>query len=107
MHAGDGSHSFHSHEVKEICSSFHFRQCVQLRQVCLPFSAKHSLDNNFSPHDGSFSFLWGPWEHMRHLFSRDRLPFTAVYVGTIIATLYCSLGVSDTAQFLSGFWQCM
>lgn len=41
----------------------------------------------------SFSFLWGPWGHIKHLFSRDRLPFTAVYLLTIIATLYFALGV--------------
>ncbi|PIK33177.1 hypothetical protein BSL78_30009 [Apostichopus japonicus] len=37
---------------------------------------------------GSFSILWGPANHIKHLFSYQRLPFTAVYFGTIFATLY-------------------
>lgn len=32
----------------------------------------------------SFSFLWGPYNHMVHLFSKDRLPFTLVYFSTLI-----------------------
>ena len=42
----------------------------------------------------SFSFLWGPWNHLKHLLSRDRLPFTAVYIVTVVLTLYFALGVS-------------
>ncbi|XP_067003236.1 uncharacterized protein [Anabrus simplex] len=44
----------------------------------------------------SFSFLWGPMNHLRHLFSRDRLPFTSVYIGTLLATLYFALSVQST-----------
>lgn len=44
----------------------------------------------------SFSFLWGPLNHLRHLFSRDRLPFTAAYFGTLCATLYFALHVQST-----------
>ncbi|PNF43182.1 hypothetical protein B7P43_G15676 [Cryptotermes secundus] len=44
----------------------------------------------------SFSFLWGPVNHMRHLFSRDRLPFTAAYFGTLLSTLYFALHVQST-----------
>lgn len=44
----------------------------------------------------SFSFLWGPVNHLRHLFSRDRLPFTAAYFGTLFATLYFALHVQST-----------
>ncbi|XP_003387372.1 PREDICTED: protein transport protein SFT2-like [Amphimedon queenslandica] len=58
------------------------------------FAALFTMGSLFSL--GSFSFLWGPWSHLKHLLSRDRLPFTAVYVGTIIATLYFALGVHST-----------
>ncbi|XP_049771414.1 uncharacterized protein LOC126143917 [Schistocerca cancellata] len=44
----------------------------------------------------SFSFLWGPLHHLRHLCSRERLPFTSVYFGTLFATLYFALHVQST-----------
>ncbi|PSN58167.1 hypothetical protein C0J52_00991 [Blattella germanica] len=44
----------------------------------------------------SFSFLWGPMNHLKHLFSRERLPFTAAYFGTLLATLYFALSVQST-----------
>lgn len=37
---------------------------------------------------GSFSILWGPTNHIKHLCSYQRFPFTAIYFGTIFATLY-------------------
>ncbi|KAF4517701.1 hypothetical protein B566_EDAN013379 [Ephemera danica] len=43
----------------------------------------------------SFSFLWGPMNHMRHLFSRERLPFTGIYFGTLLATIYFSMWVQS------------
>ena len=42
----------------------------------------------------SFSLLWGPTNHIKHLFSMERLPFTATYFGTMLATLYFSIWVS-------------
>ena len=44
----------------------------------------------------SFSLLWGPTNHIKHLFSMERLPFTATYFGTMLATLYFSIWVSLT-----------
>ncbi|GLG94083.1 hypothetical protein R5R35_010012 [Gryllus longicercus] len=44
----------------------------------------------------SFAFLWGPMNHIRHLFSKERLPFTTVYFGTLFATLYFALSVQST-----------
>merc|ERR1719259_566694 len=43
----------------------------------------------------SFSFLWGPNNHMEHLFSKERLPFTVTYFSTLIATLYCAMGLQS------------
>nr|CAD7589777.1 unnamed protein product [Timema genevievae] len=43
-----------------------------------------------------FSFLWGPINHLKHLFSRERLPFTAAYFGSLVATLYFALSVQST-----------
>lgn len=45
---------------------------------------------------GSFSFLWGPMNHFKHMFKRDRLPFTAVYLGTLFLTLYFAMGMQNT-----------
>ncbi|XP_064386280.1 uncharacterized protein LOC135334849 [Halichondria panicea] len=61
---------------------------------------------------GSFSFLWGPWEHVKHLLSVSRLPFTISYLTTIALTLYCALGLHNTlftlicavAQLLALIW---
>uniref|UniRef100_A0A1B6KXL4 Vesicle transport protein n=1 Tax=Graphocephala atropunctata TaxID=36148 RepID=A0A1B6KXL4_9HEMI len=44
----------------------------------------------------SFSFLWGPLNHLRHLFSKERFWFTLSYCGTLTATLYCSLVLIST-----------
>lgn len=49
----------------------------------------------------SFAFLWGPYNHMKHLFSAGRLPFTTAYFGTLFATLYFSLWVSNYFVFIS------
>ena len=35
----------------------------------------------------SFSFLWGPYSHLVHLFSKERLPFTLVYFTTLLGEL--------------------
>ena len=42
----------------------------------------------------SFSMLWGPTNHLRHLTSIERLPFSILYIGTLVGTMYCSLWVS-------------
>ncbi|CAG8485142.1 4949_t:CDS:2, partial [Scutellospora calospora] len=40
----------------------------------------------------SFALLHGPLAHLRHIFSRERLPFTIAYIGSMVATLYFALG---------------
>jgi hypothetical protein len=46
---------------------------------------------------GSFSFLWGPVNHVKHLFgSKERLPFTTVYLVTLFGTLYFAMGLQST-----------
>ncbi|KAJ8320198.1 hypothetical protein KUTeg_001785 [Tegillarca granosa] len=60
----------------------------------------------------SFSFLWGPVNHLKHLFSVPRLPFTSAYFGTLFATLYFALWSRSTVltvicavlQILSLVW---
>lgn len=44
----------------------------------------------------SFSLLWGPVNHAKHLCSMGRLPFTAAYFGSMFATLYMAMIVSIT-----------
>ena len=61
---------------------------------------------------GSFSFLWGPMNHMKHLFSKERVPFTSVYLATLFGTLYFALSLQSTVltviaavgQFLALAW---
>lgn len=57
------------------------------------FALMFSLGSLFTL--GSFSFLWGPCNHLQHLFSKERLPFTSVYLGTLIATLYFALSLQS------------
>lgn len=45
---------------------------------------------------GSFSLLWGPVNHVKHLCSFERLPFTAAYFGSMFATLYMAIIVKST-----------
>lgn len=37
---------------------------------------------------GSFGILKGPMEHLRSMFVADRMFFTTIYLGSMIATLY-------------------
>ncbi|KAF8936338.1 SFT2-domain-containing protein [Dissophora ornata] len=39
----------------------------------------------------SFALLKGPMAHLKALTSRERLPFTGAYVGSMVFTLYASL----------------
>ncbi|KAF2344322.1 Vesicle transport protein Got1/SFT2-like [Trinorchestia longiramus] len=45
----------------------------------------------------SFSFLWGPVNHLKHLFSSERLMFTSVYLMSLMGTLYSALSLQSTA----------
>jgi len=40
----------------------------------------------------SWAVLNGPVNYAKHLMSRERLPFTGVYLGSIVLTLYFSVG---------------
>ncbi|XP_071502724.1 uncharacterized protein [Diadema antillarum] len=53
------------------------------------FALLYTLGSLFSV--CSFSLLWGPMNHLRHLCSKERMPFTATYFGTMFATLYFSM----------------
>jgi len=44
----------------------------------------------------SWAVLMGPLTYIQHLASGPRLPFTAVYFGTIALTLYFSIGLHST-----------
>ena len=41
----------------------------------------------------SFSLLIGPVNHIKHLVSTERLPFSIVYFSSLGLTLYFALGV--------------
>ena len=58
------------------------------------FSLLFSLGSVFTM--GSFSFLWGPCSHLKHLLAKERLPFTTVYLGSLLATLYFALVMQST-----------
>ncbi|KAL5498161.1 SFT2 [Sanghuangporus vaninii] len=42
-----------------------------------------------------FSILIGPINHIKHLFSKERLPFTAAYFGSLGLTLYFAVQVKS------------
>ncbi len=41
----------------------------------------------------SFSMLWGPMNHLKHLTNIDRLPFSITYIVTLFGTIYYSIWV--------------
>jgi len=43
----------------------------------------------------SFSFLYGPKKHFKHLLSSERLPFTSSYVLSMCFTLYAAMGIKS------------
>jgi hypothetical protein len=50
----------------------------------------------------SFSVLVGPINHIKHLLSKERLPFSLVYFGSLGLTLYFSIGVCVSTFMKSG-----
>ncbi|KAJ4481026.1 Got1/Sft2-like family-domain-containing protein [Lentinula aciculospora] len=53
-----------------------------------------------------FSVLIGPINHLKHLITKERLPFTFIYFGSLGATLYFSLGLhSFFGSLISGVVQ--
>lgn len=86
-----------------------FATCVVMGSVCFTLAAVYApfllvkarkfallftLGSMFMM--SSFSFLWGPLNHIKYLFSSGRLPFTSVYLGSLIATLYFALEIKST-----------
>lgn len=63
----------------------------------------------------SFSFLYGPWAHLKSMFSKERALTTSIYGITLIATLYCALHLQSTPwtivcavlQVMALFWMMM
>ncbi|KAI9483619.1 MAG: Got1/Sft2-like family-domain-containing protein [Benjaminiella poitrasii] len=41
----------------------------------------------------SVALLRGPWSHIKHMFSKERLPFTISYLGSMLLTLYAAIGI--------------
>lgn len=76
--------------------------CISLASLYTPFlvlkARKFALLYTFGSLFiiASFSLLWGPVNHIKHLLSAERLPFTCAYFGTMFATLYFSLYVHST-----------
>ena len=49
---------------------------------------------------GSFAILKGPYEHAASMVTRERLPFTTVYVGSMLLTLYLTFTVGGAQGYL-------
>ncbi|KAI0920490.1 hypothetical protein AcW1_002213 [Taiwanofungus camphoratus] len=49
-----------------------------------------------------FAVLVGPINHIKHLVSKERLPFSFVYIGSLALTLYFSLGARSYPGSLIG-----
>ncbi|CAF1313113.1 unnamed protein product [Adineta ricciae] len=50
----------------------------------------------------SFTMLWGPMNHLKHLINIERLPFTMSYLVTLFGTIYFSVWIQSyflTAAF--------
>ncbi|XP_049871115.1 uncharacterized protein LOC126370308 [Pectinophora gossypiella] len=63
----------------------------------------------------SFSFLYGPWNHIKSLFSKEKALNTSLYGFTLFGTLYCALHLQSTPwtivfavfQVMALFWMMM
>ncbi|SZE99369.1 unnamed protein product [Blumeria hordei] len=44
----------------------------------------------------SWAVMMGPWAYVAHLMSTPRLPFSATYFGSIVLTIYFSVGLQST-----------
>ncbi|KAL0551524.1 hypothetical protein IC582_010613 [Cucumis melo] len=42
---------------------------------------------------GSFFALKGPKNQLAHMFSKERLPFIVIFIGSMLGTLYVSMGL--------------
>ncbi|KAF8968692.1 ER-to-golgi vesicle protein transport Sft2 [Flammula alnicola] len=75
--------------------------CFFVSFMTLPFLALRPAKFALSFSLGSllvmfgFSVLIGPVNHFKHLISKDRLPFSAVYFGSLGLTLYFALGLQS------------
>lgn len=49
---------------------------------------------------GSFAILKGPMAHLQGMLSGDRIIFTTVYVGSMLATLYLTFNVGGASGYL-------
>lgn len=47
----------------------------------------------------SVALLRGPLSHMKHMLSKERIPFTVSYLGSMALTLYAAIGVSRSSFF--------
>jgi len=76
--------------------------CFGMAGLCLPFLILklrkfvllYTMGSMFTI--GSFSMLWGPYNHMKHICSYERLPFTLGYFATMTATLYSAIWMKST-----------
>lgn len=99
-------HLIHITQTHQICA------LVQVNRMSLPFpnispSAAWEVSSSCSgtspfhllsqhpprPPLDSFSVLIGPINHLKHLISTERLPFSVTYFASLALTLYFSLGV--------------
>ena len=65
------------------------------KHACVIVNYQYSLNIN------SFALLWGPTNHLKHLLSAQRLPFTTAYFGSMFATLYFSMWVCIYSYILN------
>ncbi|WOO81469.1 Protein transport protein sft2 [Vanrija pseudolonga] len=43
-----------------------------------------------------FAILHGPWNHVKHIVSPERLPFSVAYFGSLALTLFFAIGIRST-----------
>ncbi|KAJ9104492.1 hypothetical protein QFC21_001988 [Naganishia friedmannii] len=51
-----------------------------------------------------FAVLQGPLNHLKHIMSKERLPFSIAYFGSLALTLYFSLGVAALLTYLAAYF---
>lgn len=109
----DITHVFTHPQTNEVCAGVQvcLRYCLRIESsltsaqpgefacnVWVCDASTHSIVSCSEP-TSRFSVLIGPINHAKHLISKERLPFTVVYIGSLALTLYFSLGVRILPPF--------
>ena len=93
-HQHNSPPSFHSFASLLLARSFPLAPSRSLSQkfaLCFTFGSLTFM--------ASFAMIKGPAAHLQSMLTKERLPFTLVYVTSMIATLYCTFNFGGVSGY--------